>query len=131
MLEHMNTYNKMISDLLSLDVQFNDEDKSLLLLNLYSNSYDHFVTTLLYGNVALNFDEVTQEIISNVARRKSSKGDLHAEGLLVNEGSHNRSRSKERGRSRRNNFRSKSTSKKDYEGFHCRKKGQWKNDCRY
>ena len=34
-LEHMNTFNRMIGDMLRLDVKFNDEDKSLLLLNLH------------------------------------------------------------------------------------------------
>ncbi|KAJ8619267.1 hypothetical protein MRB53_027796 [Persea americana] len=126
--EHMNTFNGMISDLLRLDVKFDDEERSLLLLNSLCDSYEHFVTTLLYGKETLNFEKVTQDIISNAARRKPSEGDSHAEGLLVSEGAHNHGRSKDRGRSRRNNSKSKSKSKKDSECFHCRKKGHWKKD---
>ena len=87
LMEHMNTFNRMISDLLRLDVKFDDEDRSLLLLNSLSDSYEHFVTILLYGKETLNFEEVTQDIISNATRRKPSKGDSHAKGLLVKEGS--------------------------------------------
>eukprot|EP00268_Persea_americana_P044520 TRINITY_DN4499_c1_g1_i1.p1 TRINITY_DN4499_c1_g1~~TRINITY_DN4499_c1_g1_i1.p1 ORF type:complete len:236 (+),score=55.27 TRINITY_DN4499_c1_g1_i1:1231-1938(+) len=131
LMEHMNTFNRMISDLLRLDVKFDEEDRSLLLLNSLSDPYEHFVTTLLYGKETLNFEEVTQDIISNADRRKPSKGDTHAEGLLVKEGSHNHGRSKDRGRSRRNNSRSKSKSKKDSECLHCGKKRHWKKDCRH
>ncbi|KAJ8619719.1 hypothetical protein MRB53_028248 [Persea americana] len=89
LMEHTNTFNKIISNLLRLDVKFDDEDRSLLFLNSLSDSYEHFMTTLFYGKETLNFEEVTQDIISNAARRKPSKGDSHAEGLLVKEGSHN------------------------------------------
>ncbi|KAJ8647690.1 hypothetical protein MRB53_000713 [Persea americana] len=131
LMEHMNTFNRMISDLLRLDVKFNDEDRSLLLLNSLSHSYEHFVTILLYEKKTLSFEEVTQDIISNAARRKPNKGDSHAEGLLVKEGSHNRGKSKDRGRSRRNNSKSKSESKKDSKCFHCGKKWRGKKDCRH
>ncbi|KAJ8632980.1 hypothetical protein MRB53_026316 [Persea americana] len=129
-LEHVNIFNEMISNLLRLDVKFDDEDKVLMLLNSHFASYDRFVTALLYGKETLNFEEVTQDIISSAARRKASKGDSHAEGLLAKECSHNRGKSKERGRSRRNKPRSKSRSKGSA-CFHCRKKGHWKKDCRH
>ena len=130
LMEHMNTFNRMISDLLRLDVKFNDEDRSLLLSNSLSHSYEHFVTTLLYGKDRLNFEDVTQDIISNAARRKPNKGNSHAEGLLVKEGSHNRGRSNDRGLSGRNNSTSKTRSRKDSDCFYCRKKRHWKKDCR-
>ncbi|KAJ8632659.1 hypothetical protein MRB53_025995 [Persea americana] len=49
LIEHMDTDNGMISDLLRLDVEFDDEDRFLLLLNSLSSPYEHSVTTLLYG----------------------------------------------------------------------------------
>ncbi|KAJ8632678.1 hypothetical protein MRB53_026014 [Persea americana] len=49
LMEHMDTFNRMISDLLRLDVEFDDEDMFMLLLNSFSGPYEHFVTTLLYG----------------------------------------------------------------------------------
>lgn len=128
-LEHMNTFNKMIIDLLKLDVKLDDEDKSLLFLSSLPDSYDHFVTTLLCGKETIKFEEVTQAIISNAAMKKSTRNDSHTKGLLVKGGSSDRGRTKENGKARRNNSRSKSRSKNDSECFFCGKKGHWKRDC--
>ncbi|KAJ8632675.1 hypothetical protein MRB53_026011 [Persea americana] len=49
LMEHMDTFNRMISDLLRSNVEFDDEDRFLLLLNSLSGPYEHFVITLLYG----------------------------------------------------------------------------------
>ena len=47
-LEHLNFFNKVISELITVDVKLDKEDKALILLA--SESYDHIVTTMLYGN---------------------------------------------------------------------------------
>ena len=48
MLEHLNFFNKIISEFLAVDVMI-DEDKALILLSSLLESYDHIVTTMLYG----------------------------------------------------------------------------------
>ena len=49
--DHVNSFNKILVDLLNLDEKFEDEDKTLLLLNSIPNKYDHLTTTLFYGNI--------------------------------------------------------------------------------
>ena len=46
--DHVNSFNKILANLLDLDKKFEDEDKALLLLNCLSNEYDHLATTLLH-----------------------------------------------------------------------------------
>ena len=48
-LEHLNFFNKVISELLAVDVKIDEEDNALILLSSFSESYDHIVTTMLYG----------------------------------------------------------------------------------
>jgi len=62
-LEHLNFFNKVISKLLVVDVKIDEEDKALILLNLLPESYDHIVTTMLYGKETLILEEVTSTLI--------------------------------------------------------------------
>ncbi|KAJ8750530.1 hypothetical protein K2173_015683 [Erythroxylum novogranatense] len=46
--EHLNDYNKILTDLANLDVKIPDEDKALCLLNSLPDDYDHLTTTLFF-----------------------------------------------------------------------------------
>ena len=48
-LQHLNAFNKILSDLLALEVKLEEEDKTLLLLSSLPSSYDHLATTIMYG----------------------------------------------------------------------------------
>jgi len=48
-LEHLNFFNKVISEFLTFNIKIDEEDKALIFLSLLSQSYDHIVTTILYG----------------------------------------------------------------------------------
>ena len=48
LLEHLNTFNMLNTQLSSFGVNYEDEDKVLLLLVLLPTSFDHLVTTLMY-----------------------------------------------------------------------------------
>jgi len=63
--EHLNDFNKMIADLKNLDVEMDDEDKALLLLNSLPNTYEHLVTTLLYGKENIKFIDVSNALVNN------------------------------------------------------------------
>ena len=58
MAKHLDDFNKIITDLLTLDVTINDEDKTLL-LNSLPGSYEFLVTTLLHGLTSLVFEDVS------------------------------------------------------------------------
>ena len=46
-LEHLNFFNKVIIELLAVDVKIDEEDKALILLSSLPESYDDIVTTML------------------------------------------------------------------------------------
>ena len=62
MAEHLDDFNKIITDLLNLDVKIDDEDKTLLLLNSLPESYEFLVMTLLLGITDIDFEDVSNAI---------------------------------------------------------------------
>lgn len=52
-LEHLNTFNNIITNLLSTDVKLDKDDNALILLNSLLSSYKHFVITILHGKETL------------------------------------------------------------------------------
>ena len=49
----------------TIDVKIDEEDKALILLSSLSQSYDHIITTILYGKKTLILEEVTLTLLSN------------------------------------------------------------------
>ncbi|KAL7181375.1 hypothetical protein ACSBR1_040290 [Camellia fascicularis] len=106
--EHLNNFNKILTDLKNLDDHIGDEDKALLLLNSLPDSYDHLTTTLLYGKEKIKYVDVANALVNNEFRRKdkSANRDSASEALTVRGRTNNRryagrgkSRSKSRGKS--------------------------------
>ena len=58
-------FNKVINELLIVDVKINEEDKALILLSSLSQSYDHIITIMLYSKINLILEEVTSALLSN------------------------------------------------------------------
>ena len=56
-LQHINAFNRFLSDLLILKVKL-EEDKSFLLLSSLPSSYNHLATAIMYGKEALEFKDV-------------------------------------------------------------------------
>ena len=69
MLEHLHFFNKVISELLTVNVKIDEEDKTLILLNSFSQSYDHIVITMFYGKKTLILEEVAATLLSNEIRK--------------------------------------------------------------
>jgi len=72
-LEHLNFFNKVISGLLVIDVKIDEEDKALILLSSFSESYNHIVTTILYSKETLILEEVTSTLLSNEIRKRPNQ----------------------------------------------------------
>ena len=52
-LQHLNAFNRILSDLLALKDKLEEEEKALLLLSSFPLSYDHLATTIMYGKETL------------------------------------------------------------------------------
>jgi len=47
-LEYLNFFNKVISEMLVIDIKIDEEDKVLVLLSLLLESHNHIIITMLY-----------------------------------------------------------------------------------
>ena len=73
MAEHFDDFNKIITNLLNLDVKIDDEDEALLLLDSLPKSYEFLVTTLLHGAYDIYFEDVSNALINNDVRKKNKE----------------------------------------------------------
>ena len=48
-LDHLKFFNKVINELLTVDIKIDQENKTLILLSSLPESYDHIFTTMLYN----------------------------------------------------------------------------------
>jgi len=128
--EHLNRYRKLLTDLVNVDVEIDEEDKAVILLNsLPREEYETFTLTLINGRKSLNYSEVSAALVSYEARRQdrlSTSGNTTAEALTV------------RGRSSNRKGRDFQGSSKSRSGFRdlkrnqcawCKEIGHWKIDC--
>ena len=96
LLEHLNTFNMLNTQLSSFRVTYENEDKVLLLLASLPTSYDHLVTTLMDGKETIVLKEVTSALLSHIKMKQDGYGS-QVDGLIVKSESSNRGRSRSRG----------------------------------
>ena len=120
--DHVNSFNKILAYLLNLDEKFEDEDKTLLLLNSFPGEYDHLTTTLLHGKDSVTFDAVCSALYNFETKKKDIKNhrDTVTEALTA------RDRSQIHKPRKRN--KSKGRPAKDECAFCC-EKVHWKKNC--
>uniref|UniRef100_A0A2N9EZR3 CCHC-type domain-containing protein n=1 Tax=Fagus sylvatica TaxID=28930 RepID=A0A2N9EZR3_FAGSY len=124
--QHINTFKQIISDMLRIDIKFEDEDKAMMLLTSLPASYEHLVTTLLYGKETLELEEVSGALLDHYQRKHKDSAESSGEGLVV-KGYQDRGRKKDKDdKSARGRSKSKSKTVKCYK---CQKKGHMKRDC--
>ena len=107
--EYMNVYTKLLTDLVNVDVDIEEEDKASILLNSLPDEEYGTILTLINGKQLLNYNNVSAAFINYEVRRKdkqSSSSSTSVEALVVRgRGSHQKGKGV-RGRSKsRSEFR--------------------------
>jgi hypothetical protein len=72
--EHLNTFNTMVSQLVSVEIKISDEDKCISLLCSLLDSWDCLVVAIGSNTTSLNFEEVVSSLLSEEMRRKNMEG---------------------------------------------------------
>ncbi|GJZ20305.1 zinc finger, CCHC-type containing protein [Tanacetum coccineum] len=121
---HIDEFNKLISDLVNIDVDIDDEDRALMLLTSLPPSYDNFVETLLYGRESLTLEDVLSSLNSRELKKRTYAKD-NGDWLYV------RGRSDHRDNQGRGSLRSKSKGKGTYKlkCYICYYEDHLKKDC--
>ena len=85
--EHMNNYINLLTDLINVHVDIEEEDKALILLNsLRDKVNETFVLTLINRRQSLNYNDVLAALVNYEMRRKdkqSSSNGTSVEALMV------------------------------------------------
>ena len=102
--EHLNAFNTVVSQLLSVDIKISDEDKCISLLCSLPDSWDSLVIAIGSNATDLQFDEIISALLTEEMRRKNMDNQ-NGDSLFVRGWSQNRNknesssgRSKSRGR---------------------------------
>jgi hypothetical protein len=126
---HLNTFNTVVSQLVSVEIKISDEDKCISLLCSLPDSWDSLVVAIGSNTTSLNFDEVVSSLLSEDMRRKNIEG-WSTNALFA------RGHSQERNRSKFSSGRSKSKGISKYLRkfvkvcWICGKEGHYKKQCR-
>jgi len=89
-LQHLNTFNRILSDLLALEVKIEEGDKAPLLLSSILSSYDHLAITIVYVKETLELKDVRQMLQNNELVKKIDSTE-ETSGLVI-KGQRGRSR---------------------------------------
>ena len=67
----MNCYTKLLTDLVNVDVEVNEEDKAVILLNsLPVEEFETFTLTFINDRQSLNYHELSSAMVNYETRRK-------------------------------------------------------------
>ncbi|GJT81193.1 zinc finger, CCHC-type containing protein [Tanacetum coccineum] len=69
--DHIDKFNKLILDLVNIDIEIEDEDQALMLLTSLPSSYENFMERLLYGRESLTMEDVLATLNSRELRKRT------------------------------------------------------------
>ena len=123
-MDHLDEFNKLLTDLDAIDAKIEEEDRAILLLVSLPSSYEHLRTTLIYGKSTIGLDEVVATLISHESMRKKESEKASTDGALVaSEDGHVRGRTTERKDASKSRDRSQSRGDDMRKCFYCDQKG--------
>eukprot|EP00253_Pinus_taeda_P019639 PITA_19639 len=128
--EHLNAFNTLVSQLLSIDIKIADEDKCISLLCSLPDSWDSLVIAIGSNTIALQFDEIVSSLLTEEMRWKNM-GSQNGDALFV------RGRSQNINKNKSSSGRSKSREGSKSPGklikvvcWKCENEEHYKRDCK-
>ena len=132
--EHLNNFNTVINQLVSVDIKFDDEICALILLASLPNSWEPMraAVTNSIGNAKLKFIDIRDTILAKEIHRKDSgEASTSSSALNVENRGRNFERNSKKSSGRdKSRFRSKSRGRKKVECWNCGKIGHISKNCR-
>jgi hypothetical protein len=128
--EHLNAFNTLVSQLVSVNITIAEEDKCITLLCSFPDSWDNLVVAI--GSTTqstLKYEDVVSSLLSEEMRRKSM--DSHSTyALFVRGRTQDKNPGKPSGGRSKSTGRSKSPGKSLRKCWKCGKTGHYKKDCK-
>ncbi|KAK8954443.1 hypothetical protein KSP39_PZI002550 [Platanthera zijinensis] len=129
--EHLSEFTKLLADLLNLDEDVGDENKTLL-LNSLPDEYENFTMSLIHGKEVLKYSEVSTTLLKHKFRRRDkelSKTES-AEALVSHRGRYEKKNwHKKTNNSTQKHGNSRGRSLERNQCEFCLETGHWKKDC--
>nr|KYP32301.1 Retrovirus-related Pol polyprotein from transposon TNT 1-94 [Cajanus cajan] len=126
--DHLNDFNQLTTQLASVNIEFDDEVKALILLSSLPDSWDVVVTSVSTssGKEKMKFDNIRDMMLNEETRRNQAGG---SSGSALHTESRGRpdTRGKFRGRSK---SKGRNKGKKEMVCWNCEKPGHMKSECR-
>jgi hypothetical protein len=72
--EHLNVFNTIISQLSFVDIKITEEEKCIILLCSFPNSWDNLVVAIGSNTTTLALEDVVSSLLSEEMRRKNMEG---------------------------------------------------------
>jgi len=115
---YLNVFNRILSDLLTLEVKL-EEDKALLLLTSLPSSYDHLATTIMHSKENIELADVRKMLQNNELMKKTGSTE-EASGLFVKG---------QRGRAKSRGPKKDPKASSNFSCYFCKKPGHIKKNC--
>ena len=127
--DHINEFNMIVSQLSSVEINFEDEIKALILMSSLPESLDTVVAVISSsrGFDKLKFDEIRDVVLSE-SIRKQEIGNSSGSALSVDQQGRSKPKGPNKGRSKSNN-QEKSPNRPNITCWNCGEKGHFWKGC--
>ena len=128
-MDHINEFNMIVSQLSSVEINFEDEIKASILMSSLPESWDTVVAAIssFQGSDKLKFDEIRDVVLSESIRKQEIRNSSGS-ALSVDQRGRSKSKGPNNGRSKSRN-REKSPNKQNVKCWSSGEKGHFRADC--